>query len=203
MTGGLNTQRRLVFDDRRVHIDFVSTGQPDFWAGGSEIPANRQLRPCMAVQTVSPAALGRRLSSNLWNCVALILVIAARALIVTANRLRRRFRARCRSGVARYGQSSGLCVANDYANAAGHRLLDHFHVRLRRPCRQEALRRDGADPAARHPAAGTNPRLSHLHGRLFHELVPGRVFGAELLACVCRTAVELGTSRSQVTLLSR
>jgi NitT/TauT family transport system permease protein len=36
----------------------------------------------MAVQTVSPAALGRRLSPNLWDCVALILVIGALVLIV-------------------------------------------------------------------------------------------------------------------------
>lgn len=36
----------------------------------------------------------------------------------------------------------------------------------------------------------------------FMNLFPGRVFGAEL-ACVCRIAVELGTSRPQVALLSR
>ena len=73
--------------------------------------------------------------------------------------------------IARSGQPAALCVANDDADAAGHRLLDRFYLRLCRACRQEPARRDGADPAARYPAIGADPRLSDLHRRLLHEPV--------------------------------
>ena len=79
--------------------------------------------------------------------------------------------ARGHPGLARPGQPAALCAAHHDADAAGDRLLDHLHLCLCRPRRQEPARRNGADPAARHPAVGADPRLSDLHGRVLHEPV--------------------------------
>src|SRR3984893_4398136 len=96
-----------------------------------------------------------------------------------ADRLWRRAVARAvihprhRSGIARSGQSSALCVAHHAADAARNRLLDHLYVHLRGLGGQKPPRRDGADPAARYPAVGADPRLSDLHRGLLSESVPG------------------------------
>src|SRR5260370_1020689 len=52
-----------------------------------------------------------------------------------------------------------------------HRLPHHFLLRIRGARRKEPEPRDGADPAARHPAVGANPRLSHLHRRILPKSV--------------------------------
>src|SRR5665811_915672 len=65
-----------------------------------------------------------------------------------------------------------MCIRDsDNADAAGHRLLHHLYFHLRRSRSQESTRRDGADSTARHSPIGADPRLSHLHRRLLHELV--------------------------------
>jgi NitT/TauT family transport system permease protein len=51
-------------------------------AGIGALAQNRPLRPRVTVQTISPASLGRTFLPNIWDCIALILIIGALVLIV-------------------------------------------------------------------------------------------------------------------------
>ena len=102
--------------------------------------------------------------------------------------------ARRLAGVARSGQSAALCAANHDADAAGDRLLDHLHLHLCGAGRQEPARRDGADPAARHPAIGADPRLSDLHRGVLPESVSRPACSApSSLACSRSSPARPGT----------
>ena len=121
----------------------------------------------------APPALGQALRPNIWDIVALILVIGAMVLIVYGGEQTTLPLSALdvSAGVARSVQSAALRAAHHAADAAGDRLLDHLHLHLCGAGRQEPARRDGADPAARHPAVGADPRLPDLHGRVLHEPV--------------------------------
>ena len=127
----------------------------------------------MTLQEILTPRLGEALRPNIWDVVALILVIGAMVLIVYGGEQTTLPLSALDvdAGFARSRQSAALRAAHDDADAAGDRLLDRLHLHLCGARRQEPARRDGADPAARHPAVGADPRLSDLHRRVLPEPV--------------------------------
>src|SRR3979411_1111019 len=155
----------------------------------------------MALQDIRPAVLGQALRPNIWDVVALVLVVGAMVLIVygggepgaplspldiapvsldPANLPLYALRTTMRMLLAIVCSIiftfiyAALAAKSRRAEMVLIPLLVFSHIFPRHPpppCRQGPARRDGADPPARYPAIGADPRLSDLHRRLLHELV--------------------------------
>ena len=129
----------------------------------------------MTLDDILTPRLGQALRPNIWDVVALVLVIGAMVLIVYGGE----------QTTLPLSALDASPVSLDPANLPYYALRTTmrmllaivcsiiFTLGLRHARRQKPARGNGADPAARYPAIGADPRFPHLHGRVLPEPVSG------------------------------
>ena len=124
----------------------------------------------MILQDMLSPRLGQALRPNVWDVVALVLVIGAVVLIVYGGE----------QTTLPLSTLDTTTVSLDLANLLLYALRTTMRMLLAIICSTiftflyaalAAKSRRGADPAARHPAVGADPRLSHFHRRVLPEPV--------------------------------